>query len=59
MATRAAASMPRGCTVLDYRDALLDAGVATDAIVAEGVGHGWIDAAPQAIVEWFDRHGGA
>mgnify|MGYP000154932707 CR=1 FL=1 len=46
-------------TMFDYRDALLDAGVVTDAIVAEGVGHGWIDAAPQAIVAWFDRHGGA
>jgi hypothetical protein len=44
---------------LDYHDALLDAGVESDTIVADGVGHGWIDAAPQAIVEWFDRHGGA
>jgi dienelactone hydrolase len=39
-----------------YNDALVDIGVETERIVQQGAGHAWIDAAPTAIVDWFDRH---
>jgi poly(3-hydroxybutyrate) depolymerase len=44
-------------TMLDYRDALLDAGVETEAIIESGTGHAWIVAAPTEIVRWFESHG--
>ena len=43
-------------TMLDYRDALLDAGVETEAIIEPGIGHAWLDAAPAEIVDWFESH---
>lgn len=43
-------------TMLDYHDALLEAGVQTVAIVDADVGHGWIDAAPDEVVRWFESH---
>ncbi len=42
-------------TMLDYHEALLDAGVETQAVIAEGVGHAWIDAAPAEILRWFSE----
>lgn len=43
-------------TMLEYHQALLDAGVETQTVVAEGVGHAWIDAAPAEILRWFSEH---
>jgi dienelactone hydrolase len=43
-------------TMLDYQDALLEAGVETETIIEAGTGHAWIDAAPEEIVRWFESH---
>jgi poly(3-hydroxybutyrate) depolymerase len=43
-------------TMLDYHDALLDAGVETVMILEPGTGHAWIDAAPEEIVQRFQSH---
>jgi poly(3-hydroxyoctanoate) depolymerase len=43
-------------TMLDYHEALLAAGVQTVAIIEPGVGHAWLDAAPDEIVTWFQSH---
>jgi len=43
-------------TMLSYRDELDNLGVDTETIVAPGVGHAWIDASPQALVDWFGSH---
>ena len=43
-------------TMEPYHEALQDLGVDTEAIVQEGVGHAWIDPAPEAITDWFQRH---
>ncbi len=39
-----------------YRDALDAAGAETQTIIADAVGHAWIDEAPAAIVTWFESH---
>lgn len=39
-----------------YRDALDQLGVPTETIVQAGVGHAWIDQAPEAITAWFLAH---
>jgi poly(3-hydroxybutyrate) depolymerase len=43
-------------TMLDYHQALLDAGVETETVIEPGTGHGWIDAAPEELPRWFERH---
>jgi dienelactone hydrolase len=43
-------------TMLDYHDALLEAGVETVTIIEAGTGHAWIDAAPEEVVRWFESH---
>ncbi|MCA9717109.1 MAG: hypothetical protein KC468_20715 [Myxococcales bacterium] len=43
-------------TVYTYRDALVDAGVETEVIVDPAAGHEWIEAAPDAVLGWFDGH---
>jgi poly(3-hydroxybutyrate) depolymerase len=43
-------------TMLEYHQALLDAGVETQTVIAEGIGHAWIDAAPAEILRWFSDH---
>ncbi|MFO7561465.1 MAG: hypothetical protein R6X02_02380 [Enhygromyxa sp.] len=43
-------------TMLDYHAALLDAGVESEALIDEGVGHQWLDAAPEQVLEWFERY---
>lgn len=40
-------------TMDTYHQRLVDLGVPTSRIVQPGAGHGWIDAAPDAIVDWF------
>jgi len=42
-------------TMLPYHQALLDAGVESETIIDEGAGHGWLDAAPEQVVGWFER----
>lgn len=43
-------------TATAYRDALDELGVPTDMVTEAGTGHAWIDAAPDAILGWFDDH---
>ncbi len=43
-------------TMTAYRDALVDAGRLTDAIVDDGAGHAWIAGAVTAIPAWFGNH---
>jgi poly(3-hydroxybutyrate) depolymerase len=43
-------------TMLEYHQALLDAGVETETVIAENVGHAWIDPAPDEILRWFTEH---
>lgn len=43
-------------TMLDYHTALLEAGVASEAVIDEAAGHAWLDAAPERVLEWFERH---
>lgn len=43
-------------TMLPYRDALDALGVETDTVLAEGIGHAWLDEAPDSIVGWFQAH---
>ncbi len=43
-------------TMAEYRDALDALGVETATVLDEEAGHGWIDAAPQAIPQWFQEH---
>ena len=43
-------------TMLDYHDALLDAGVESEAIIDDGAAHEWLDTAPEQVLAWFERH---
>ena len=43
-------------SMLPYHEALLDAGVASELIVDPDAGHGWLDAAPDEILRWFEHH---
>ncbi len=43
-------------TMERYRDALDEAGVETQTILAPGAGHAWLDASPTAITGWFETH---
>lgn len=43
-------------TMLDYHEGLLDAGVETEAFVDDGAEHEWLDAAPEQVLAWFERH---
>jgi len=43
-------------TMEPYYEALLALGVDTEAITQEGVGHAWIDPAPDAITDWFQSY---
>jgi poly(3-hydroxyoctanoate) depolymerase len=42
-------------TMLDYHQALLAAGVESEAVVDEAAGHAWLDAAPERVLDWFER----
>ncbi len=42
-------------TSLLYHDALTQLGIETTRIAIDGVGHEWLDQAPEAIVSWFDQ----
>ena len=41
-------------TMEDYHQALREQGIGTDVEIQEGVGHAWIDAAPEAMLDWFE-----
>lgn len=43
-------------TMERYRDALVERGVETNAIIDPEAAHAWIDAAPAEIVAWFEVH---
>lgn len=43
-------------TMLDYHEALLDAGVESEAIIDDGAAHEWLDTAPEQVLAWFERH---
>jgi poly(3-hydroxybutyrate) depolymerase len=43
-------------TMLDYHQGLLDAGVETETVIDDDAGHEWLDAAPEQVLEWFERH---
>lgn len=38
-----------------YADALADQGTRSEVIVDDGIGHAWLEVAPESIVEWFDQ----
>jgi dipeptidyl aminopeptidase/acylaminoacyl peptidase len=46
-------------TMWRYANALSAAGLESDVIVDEGVGHAWLPEAPDRVVAWFESHGGA
>ena len=43
-------------TMEPYHEALAGLGVGTEKMIQEGVGHAWIDPAPEAIAGWFQRY---
>lgn len=42
-------------TMRDYRDELNQQQIPTRTVVDETAGHRWLEATPNAVVEWFDR----
>jgi poly(3-hydroxyoctanoate) depolymerase len=42
-------------TMLDYHAALHAAGIESEAVIDEAAGHAWLDAAPEQVLEWFER----
>ena len=43
-------------TMLDYHEALLDAGVDSEAVIDDAASHEWLDTAPEQVLAWFERH---
>lgn len=43
-------------TAIAYRDALEAQGIETDMIIDMGIGHSWLERAPEAVTQWFLKH---
>jgi predicted esterase len=43
-------------TAIAYRDALEAQGIETESIIDMGIGHAWLERAPEAITQWFLAH---